>query len=129
MRRRTFIAGVAATTVLPLETLAQQAVLPVVGYLSARSAEADVPMLAAFRQGLAETGYVEGRGVRIEIRFADGQYDRLPGLMDDLVKRQVAAITTVAAWLRSLRRKLRPLPSRSSSMSRTIRSDSDWSKA
>lgn len=94
MKRRAFIAGVAATTALPLAARAQQPALPVVGYLSARSADSDIPMLAAFRQGLAETGYVEGRGVRIEIRFADGQYDRLPALMDDLVKRQVAAVTT-----------------------------------
>src|SRR3954467_14508291 len=73
---------------------AQQPPVPVIGYLSARSAEVDGPMLAAFRQGLAGLGYIDGAGVRIEIRFADGQYDRLPGLMDDLIKRQVAAVTT-----------------------------------
>jgi putative ABC transport system substrate-binding protein len=92
MRRREFITGAAATW--PLASRAQQPALPVVGYLSARSADVDGPMLAAFRQGLGETGHVEGRSVRIEIRFADGQYDRLPALMNDLIKRQVAAVTT-----------------------------------
>ncbi len=94
MRRRAFIAGLGALTVgVPLAAQAQQA-MPVVGYLSARSAEVDGPMLAAFRQGLASLGYAEGRGVRIEIRFADGQYDRLPGLMEDLIRSRVAAVTT-----------------------------------
>src|SRR5690242_20429283 len=76
-----------------LDARAQQA-MPVIGYLSARSAEVDGPMLAAFRQGLAELGYVDGSGVSIEIRFADGQYDRLPVLMADLIGRNVAAVTT-----------------------------------
>jgi len=93
MRRRAFIAGLAGTAALPFRARAETA-LPVIGYLSARSADVDGPMLSAFRQGLAETGYVEGRDVRIEIRFADGQYDRLPALMDDLIKHQVAAVTT-----------------------------------
>ena len=92
MKRREFILGSMAAA-LPVVARSQQAT-PVIGYLSARSSEVDGPMLAAFRQGLASLGYVEGRGVRIEIRFADGQYDRLPGLMDDLIKSQVAAITT-----------------------------------
>jgi putative tryptophan/tyrosine transport system substrate-binding protein len=66
----------------------------VIGYLSARSAEADGPMLAAFRQGLADTGYVEDREVRIEIRFADGQYNRLPALMQNLIEQRVAVVAT-----------------------------------
>jgi len=78
----------------PFAVRAQQQSVPVIGYLSARSAEADGPMLAAFRQGLADTGYVEGREVRIEIRFADGQYNRLPALMENLVEQKVAAVTT-----------------------------------
>ena len=78
----------------PFAVRAQQQSVPVVGYLSARSAEADGPMLAAFRQGLADTGYVEGRDVRIEIRFADGQYNRLPALMENLVAQRVAAVMT-----------------------------------
>ena len=95
MRRREFITILGgATASWPLAARAQQPKMPVVGYLSARSAEVDVPMLAALRQGLAQAGFVEGRDVRIEIRFANGQYDRLPALMDDLVKRQVAAVAT-----------------------------------
>ena len=78
----------------PFAVRAQQQSVPVIGYLSARSAEADGPMLAAFRQGLADTGYVEGRDVRIEIRFADGQYNRLPALMENLVAQRVAAVMT-----------------------------------
>ena len=78
----------------PFAVRAQQQSARVIGYLSARSAEADGPMLAAFRQGLADTGYVEGREVRIEIRFADGQYNRLPALMENLVAQRVAAVMT-----------------------------------
>jgi putative tryptophan/tyrosine transport system substrate-binding protein len=68
--------------------------MPVIGYLSARSAESDVPMLAAFRRGLNETGYVTDQNVVIEFRFAYGRYDRLPALAEDLVTRQVAVIVT-----------------------------------
>jgi putative tryptophan/tyrosine transport system substrate-binding protein len=95
MRRREFLGALGSVLVLP-DTVAraQQSTIPVIGYLSARSAEVDGPMLAAFRQGLAELGYVDGSGVRIEIRFADGQYDRLPTLMDDLIGQKVAAVTT-----------------------------------
>jgi putative ABC transport system substrate-binding protein len=95
MRRREFFGLIGGAAVAwPVVARAQQAAMPVIGYLSARSAEVDGPMLAAFRRGLFETGYVEGRDVRIEIRFADGQYNRLPTLMDDLIARHVAAITT-----------------------------------
>jgi putative ABC transport system substrate-binding protein len=81
MRRRDFIQLISGSAMMwPFAVRAQQQSVPVIGYLSARSAEADGPMLAAFRQGLADTGYVEGRDVRIEIRFADGQYNRLPAL-------------------------------------------------
>ena len=95
MRRREFFGLIGGAAVAwPVVARAQQAAMPVIGYLSARSAEVDGPMLAAFRRGLFETGYVEGRDVRIEIRFADGRYNRLPTLMDDLIARHVAAITT-----------------------------------
>jgi putative tryptophan/tyrosine transport system substrate-binding protein len=91
--RRKFLAtllGGAATW--PLAASAQQSAMPVVGYLSARSAASDVPMLDPFRRGLNEAGYVEGQNLTIEYRWAGGQSARLPALAEDLVRRQVAVI-------------------------------------
>src|SRR5262245_29293156 len=68
--------------------------MPVIGYFSARSPRTDVPMLAAFHRGLGETGYIEGKNVAIEFRWANGQYDRLPELAADLVQRRVSVIVT-----------------------------------
>jgi putative ABC transport system substrate-binding protein len=87
----TLLGGAAAW---PLAARAQQQAMSVIGYISMRSAESDVPMMAAFRHGLNETGYVEGRNVAIEFRWGGGQYDRLPALVEDLVRRQVAIIVT-----------------------------------
>ena len=91
MRRREFIAGLCAAA-WPMVARAQQAAVPVIGYLGARSSETDVAMLAAVRRGQAEIGYAEGRNMAIEYRFADGQYDRLPALAMDLTSRHVAVI-------------------------------------
>jgi putative ABC transport system substrate-binding protein len=82
-----------AAAAWPLAARAQ-APMPVIGYLSGRSPVTDVPMLSAFRQGLSDTGYVEGRNVAIEFRWAEGRYDRLPELVHDLVRRKVAVIVT-----------------------------------
>ena len=93
MRRRDFIASIAGAAVTPVAR-AQQATLPVIGVISAGSRDAYAELLAAFRQGLKETGYVEGETVGIDSRSADGQLDRLPGLAADLVQRRVAVIVT-----------------------------------
>ena len=94
MKRREFIAALGGAAAWPLVARAQQPSMPVVGYLSGRSAEVEGPMLTAFRKALAEGGYVEGRNVRLEILFSDGEYDRLPTLMDDLVKQHAAVVVT-----------------------------------
>jgi putative tryptophan/tyrosine transport system substrate-binding protein len=89
----------------PLAARAQQAAMPVIGYFSARSPESDVPMLAAFRQGLNETGYIEGKNVALEFRWGEGQYDRMPTLVEDLVRRQVAVIVTSGGEISALAAK------------------------
>lgn len=91
MRRRAFIAGVVGTAAWPFVARAQQT-MPVVGLINGTSAEKYEPQIAAFREGLKESGFVDGDNITIEYRWANGDYSRLPALVADLVKRQVAVI-------------------------------------
>jgi putative tryptophan/tyrosine transport system substrate-binding protein len=93
MRRREFIAGLGGAAAWPVVARAQQSVVPAIGLLSFQSAEIEYQnVIVPFLQGLKETGYVEGQNVAVEYRYAENQYDRLPALAADLVRRRVAVI-------------------------------------
>jgi putative ABC transport system substrate-binding protein len=98
MRRREFIAGLGSVAAWPVLAWAQQPAMPVIGYLGAQSADDDYKnFTSSFLQGLKETGYIEGQNVAIEYRWAENQYDRLPALAADLVRRRVAVIVTAGS--------------------------------
>jgi hypothetical protein len=123
----TLLGGAAAAC--PLAVRAQQPAMPVVGFMSARSPEDSAHLVAAFRRGLGEGGFVEDQNVALEFRWARGQYDRLPALAAELVSRRVAVLVAVGGDLHRLRRSKRPPPSRSSSEWGTTRSRPAWSRA
>src|SRR6516165_12732563 len=95
MRRREFIAGLGSAAAWPMVAEAQQPTMPVIGVISPGSASDSVR--GAFRKGLGETGYVEGQNVTVEYHWLEGQFDRIPALVADLVRRRVAVIATPAS--------------------------------
>jgi ABC-type uncharacterized transport system substrate-binding protein len=105
MKRREFITLLGGTVAWPLSAHAQQRAIPVIGLLSTRSPAVDTPFIAVIRQGLNETGLVEGQNVALDYRWADGQYDRLAGLAADLVRQQVTVIVAMGGDLPALAAK------------------------
>jgi putative ABC transport system substrate-binding protein len=107
IERRKFLATLGGVAVAwPLAARAQQQrASPVIGLLSSRSPAVDTPLIAIIRQTLSELGFVEGQNIAFDYRWAEGQYDRLPGLASDLVRRQVAVIITIGGELSGLAAK------------------------
>src|SRR5438876_445204 len=92
--RRYFVSCLGGAAAWPLAARAQQAAMPVVGFVTGRSADSSARNVAAFRKGLNETGYIEGQNVMVEYHWLEGQYHRLPAVLADFVRRRVAVIAT-----------------------------------
>jgi putative tryptophan/tyrosine transport system substrate-binding protein len=106
--RRTFLTalgGAAASAILPIAARAQQPAMPVIGFLNSISSGDGVDLVSAFRDGLRESGFVEGQNVAIEYRWAEGHYDRLPTLATELVRARVAAIAATGGTVSGLAAK------------------------
>src|SRR5215471_1109226 len=95
MRRRNFIAGLASTTAAWPHAVRSQQPMPVIGFMSARSPEDSLAVLAAFRRGLGEGSLIEGKNVEIQFRWARGDFDRLPALAAELINQRVAVLVAV----------------------------------
>ena len=105
MRRREFFGVLGGAAAWPLAARAQQPAMPVIGFLHSGSPNPYTKMVAAFRQGLRDTGYVEGQNVAIEFRWAEGRNDRLPALAAELVRGPVAALAAVGGNVTALAAK------------------------
>jgi putative ABC transport system substrate-binding protein len=110
LKRREFIALVGGAAAWPVATRAQQPAMPVIGFLNAGAPDGYAPMVAAFGQGLEETGYVEAQNVGIEYHWANGQYDRFPAIAADLIRRQVAVIVTNSPGVATIRAATTTIP-------------------
>ena len=125
--RREFIVALGgAATAWPLAARTQHAALPVIGILQVSASETDPKTASAFRKGLSESGYIDGQTVAIEYYWAEGQYDQLPKLAAELVRRRVAVIITPLSTAATLAPKPRPRQFQSCSVPAPIRSRSAW---
>ena len=105
MRRRDFVTLLGAAAAWPLASRAEQATSPTIGFMSGRAPADSAHLVVAFQQGLAEAGFTDGQNIKIEYRWAEGDYDRLPALAADLVSRNVAVLVGVGGDVSALAAK------------------------